>query len=410
MAILIRAPWVVPVTAPPVADGGVLLDRRGTVLAVGPFSRVAGGPAARRYAGGELQVRVVDGILMPALVNAHVHLELAWLAGRVAPGGPMPAWIERLLAVRERQPIPDTLMLQAGARLLADLHRQGVGAVLDIGNQPAAANIGHPAARPCRLFLREFLGSEPPPSGSTGEPVTAHAPYSCWPRLLLWAKEESRRLGTPFSIHLAESGEELSFLRHGSGPFADFFRRRGLVPPPCPGQGPVAYLDRLGLLDGQTACVHAVHLSSADMALLARRGARIVLCPGSNRFIGVGRPDVAAMLAAGLRPALGTDSPASNETISLWREMRLLAEEHPAIAPADILRMATLAGADLLGLDGWGRIEPGATGPLIVVRPVSRAGKRHPFPVPGPADTTGPEDVERFLLHCGEECQVEWLP
>ncbi len=416
MATLVRAPWLVPIVGPPVADGGVLLDDRGRVLAAGPFSDVAAHPALRQWGRRASAWRAVDGVLMPALVNAHTHLELAWLAGRVGPGGPMPAWIERLLFVRERHPVPDTVMRRAAERLLAELHDQGVAAVLDIGNRSAASALDPPPGssgrRLYRLFLHELLGAEPPPTPPEA-PVTAHAPYSCGPRLLTWAKKESQRQGVPFSIHLAESAEEVVFLRHGSGPFADFFRRRGLVPPSRPGLDPIAYLDRLGVLDASTVCVHVVHATSNDLALLARRGVKVVLCPGSNRFIGVGRPDVAGMLAAGLLPALGTDSPASNERISLWREMRLLAEDHPDLAPADILKMATLAGAGTLALDGWGKIAAGATGPLIVVRPGGRQRKNKNTPAAIPQwdalrRATG-QEIEAFLVQHGEHCEVEWL-
>lgn len=394
MAVLFRARQLVSMSAPPLADGAVLVDDTGIVRRIGPYRHLADETATRRD---------IDGILMPALVNAHVHLELTPLAGRIAPGGPMPTWIERLLSVREAAAVSDEAMLAAGQRLLAALQEQGVGAVLDIGNRPAAAaiDVAGPEGHIQKIFLREVLGPGPEASEAVrrdvaeeGEGVTAHAPYSCSAELLVWVKERCRRRGDLFSIHVAESADEVEYLTSGRGEFVDFFARRGITPPPSPGMRPVSYLDRLGVLDRRTVCVHAVHVEADEIELLARRGARIVLCPGSNRFIGVGRPPVARMLEAGLLPGLGTDSPASNEIVSLWREMRILAEDQPAVAPETIVAMATLGGAAALGIEErCGRIAPGTGTPLLAVRPA--------------APTLA--EVFEYLVHHGETCEVEWL-
>ena len=81
------------------------------------------------------------------------------------------------------------------------------------------------------------------------------------------------------------------------------------------------YLDSLGVLDSNTLCVHAVHVSKAEIVTLAEKKVRVCLCPGSNRFLGVGKAPVTEFLAHGILPALGTDSRASNTRLSMWREM-----------------------------------------------------------------------------------------
>ena len=124
--------------------------------------------------------------------------------------------------------------------------------------------------------------------------------------------------------------------------------------------GSVKYLHKLGLLDSKTVCVHCVHVSKEEIGLLAGTGAKVCLCPGSNRYLGVGKAPVTSFLEHGILPALGTDSLTSNPELSLWREMRLLAEDHPTLHPADILRMATLGGATALGLEKqFGSLEVG---------------------------------------------------
>lgn len=120
------------------------------------------------------------------------------------------------------------------------------------------------------------------------------------------------------------------------------------------------YLQRLGVLDPKTLCVHCVHVTENEIQLLAEKGAHVCLCPGSNRFLRVGKAPVERMLRHGLLPAIGTDSIASNEALDIWREMRILSEDHPEAKPAKILEMATLGGASALHCEGlFGSLAPG---------------------------------------------------
>ena len=128
------------------------------------------------------------------------------------------------------------------------------------------------------------------------------------------------------------------------------------------------YLHQLGLLDDKTLCVHCIHVSEAEIRLLNKAGSKICLCPGSNRYLGVGKAPVAKYLQAGMLPSLGTDSLASNPEISMWREMQQLAEDHPDVDPTDILAMATAGGAEALGLDSEiGTLEPGKQARFLTV-------------------------------------------
>ena len=101
---------------------------------------------------------------------------------------------------------------------------------------------------------------------------------------------------------------------------------------------------------------------------MAGTGVKVCLCPGSNRFLGVGSAPVERYLAQGILPALGTDSLASNPELSLWREMRLLAEASDAPDPSVIFAMATLGGAQALHLDAHlGSLEPGKEADVLAV-------------------------------------------
>ena len=137
------------------------------------------------------------------------------------------------------------------------------------------------------------------------------------------------------------------------------------------------YADRLGALHPRLVAAHGVQVDAADREILARRGVHVVLCPRSNRNLGVGAADVPALLAAGVRLALGTDSLASAETLDVLDDAVLLHRQFPALDPAAIVRMATLGGAEALGFGDLGAIAPGEAG-----GPRLRAGAEASPPIP----------------------------
>ncbi len=187
--------------------------------------------------------------------------------------------------------------------------------------------------------------------------LAAHAPHSVSPALLRLLVER----GGPAAIHLAESRDEARFLCDGGGPWRGFLERRGLghVAFEPPGVGPVRYLEQSGALHSHLVAAHCVQVDAADREGLARHGVHVVLCPRSNRNLGVGQADAPALLASGVRLALGTDSLASAETLDVLDDAVLLHRQFPALEPAAIVRMATLGGALALGLDGLGALAPG---------------------------------------------------
>lgn len=324
----------------------------------------------------DARIHCSQGVLLPGLVNAHIHLELS-----AYPHIPCPApeetfcdWIRSLLQVRQEGQIePGESDDGMSRQMLQQQHDAGVLLLLDIGNvQPSPPSVNpHPAHV---TFLLELLG----PTAKAEEQVlarisslpdsvmaTAHALYSTTPVIITALKQRADRLHHIFSIHLAESTDEIELLRSGKGCFRSFLEERGAWENsfPCPGidsHGAVEYLERLGLLDAGLLCVHCVHVSEKEVQMLAVRGCKVCLCPGSNRFLGVGVAPLEQMLRHNLLPALGTDSIASNEELDLWREMQILREDHPEVPPAMVMAMATLGGAAALGREqDFGTLAPG---------------------------------------------------
>lgn len=397
-----RAPWIIPVTRPVLADGGIAV-RQGRIVAVGPFADLRAGFSGSPVVDHEQQV------LLPGLVNAHAHLELSHLShlNQTRPAG-FTTWVEALLAARMADGRSDEEILAAAADTLARMHADGVIAVADIGNTPVARSLQETFPG-VLLHFTEYLGH-----GRAGLPAhldrlareesrtccTAHAPYSVHAVLLRELKKRARRLGHIFPIHVAETAAEVEMVSTGRGELPAFLRRRGFWdgsfrPTGIDNTGSVQYLHDLGVLDDKTLCVHAVHVSEGEIGLLAAAGAGVCLCPGSNRFLAVGHPPLAGFLRHGLLPALGTDSLASNPELSLWQEMRLLARAHPRVAPADILAMATLGGARALHLDELGSLEEGRRADILAIA----------LPTPPAHD----DELYEFLVTAGRSIQPRWI-
>ena len=199
--------------------------------------------------------------------------------------------------------------------------------------------------------------------------LAAHAPHSASRPLL----EALRARGGPAAMHLAESPTESRFLAGEEGEWSAFLRRRvGDVPFTAPGVSPVRYAADLGLLHPRLVAAHCVQVDAADIDLLARSGAHIAVCPRSNRNLRVGIPPVPAMRDAGVRLCLGTDSLASAPSLELIDDAVALHREFPSLEQTAILHMATLGGAEALGLADLGAIAPGKRAALAFA-PAERA-------------------------------------
>ncbi len=187
--------------------------------------------------------------------------------------------------------------------------------------------------------------------------AVAHAPYSCSKEVLLYCKELADKHKIPFTIHLSESQFE----------YDKFLAETGL--------SPVEYLDSLGVLDRNTVAVHAVCLSEKDIEIIAKRGIGISHNPKSNLKLANGFSPVSQLLKAGVKIGLGTDGAASNNNLNMYEEIGFTARMHkgftknPTVLNArEVLRMATIGGAEVLGLaEKTGSLEIGKLADLQIV-------------------------------------------
>jgi cytosine/adenosine deaminase-related metal-dependent hydrolase len=210
--------------------------------------------------------------------------------------------------------------------------------------------------------------------------LSPHAPYSVWPSLWRRADRFCAERGLRWSSHLLESPFEDAFLRDGTGPLRDHLEGLGVWDGsfPVPGVSPVELLESEGVLGERALFVHGVHLSDAGIARVAASGASICLCPRSNRFLGLPSPPVRSLIEHGVSLCLGTDSLASNHDLSVWGEMRELAEIAPGLTDPAIVALATAGGARALGFeDRFGTLEAGKEARLLAVD-ATGSGDRDP--------------------------------
>lgn len=387
----------------PIPDAAVLIDER-RIVAIGPRDEVLARPGAAEHERRDYGA----AILLPGLVNAHIHLEYTHL-------GPIPArqrffpWLQDLVRWSARQGPEEWLAsardgaarcLRAGVTCLGEIvtRGQGLAAMVEAGLH-GVAYIEFLGGRgvdlePALARLDARVAEATTIIQATGDPglrcgLSPHTPYTVTQPGIRAVAERAHRSGVPLAMHLAETAGEVALLLDGTGEIAEFLR--SIEPdgrprePYCAGGyglGPVAYVEAHGLFapGHPTLLIHGVHLGPEDIASIAARHAAIALCPRSNTLLECGDAPVAALMDAGIPLGIGTDSLGSNNDLDLFAELRALAgivrrqraERGEPINEAALARrllgFATAEGARALALDDrLGTLAPGKLADLAVL-------------------------------------------
>ena len=315
-------------------------------------------------------------MLMPGLVNAHCHLDYTAMRGRIPKVRGFARWIESIgRAKRQWKALDYRSSIMAGMR---EALASGTTAMVNWICLPAALpSRGVPPMRVWWLWeqIAYRPGSVPSPSGwsawrqrvqGTGRAwkagIAPHAPYTCTEEILHAAAAWSGNARLPWSIHVGESKDEWRMFREARGALFNFMREMGRPMMDCDGRTPLAAAwDAVSASTAPVLLVHANLLSRVDLARLgaaSRRGRPIAVvhCPRSTERLGHPAFPLRALRAAGVPVVLGTDSLASNDDLSMFAEMRAMADGQPSLRPHEILAMATVGAAQAIGAGGaWGR-------------------------------------------------------
>lgn len=335
------------------------------------------------------KVNLTGDILHPGFVNAHSHLELSFLKGKLAPGMGFTDWIAEV--VKKRGKASPARVNSAIKNAITRMIRSGTTCVGDITSSGKVTP--HILASGLRaVVFHEAIGLDPEKAGlklkqmvdgverAQGSEivthgVSPHAVYSVSIALMRGVADYAAIRGKPLAIHLAETLEESLFSRKGTGPFRDLLAQLKVdVPGGHPHKGPVKAVQETGALTGATL-IHLNHPGRGDLARVKKAGACVVVCPNSNRWFGrsvTGHP-LRELLEKSIPVALGTDSLASNLDLDMAAEMTAALEDFPFLTPGDVFQMATIGGATALKLPkGCGSLHVGA--PLDAVAVHANAG------------------------------------
>jgi len=384
------ASHLLPVSSPPI-EGGALLVDKGSIVEVGKLSDLLS-----RYSA---PVTEFPGCaVIPGLVNAHSHLELthfpSWKLRKGIDYSPRTYvdWVIQVIKIRRgltRHELEQSVL--EGIRISLE---SGTTAVGEIVSDPWLLNFYRLSPLAGRLYL-EAIGQDPLRCGELLElldetlagfdgtgllpGISPHAPHTLSAGFFgdLVALAERRRV--PLAVHLAESRAEVDFLFDSGGGIAGklypFVGWESYLPPPRR-TTPAVYLDSLGVLRPGTVAVHCVHITPAEAEIMKERCVAVVLCPRSNDRLDVGNAPVRLLRKSGIPLALGTDSLASNDSLSLLDEARFLLDRFPGeFTPAETLRLATLSGAEAIGLEQMvGSLETGKRADFLVMSLPGRGG------------------------------------
>jgi 5-methylthioadenosine/S-adenosylhomocysteine deaminase len=324
--------------------------------------------------------QVIDArgtIIMPGLINAHGHTAMTLFRG-LADDLPLKEWLfEKIFPAEARHLKKETVywgsllgcveMIASGTTTISDgyffqdataaaFDRAGMRALVAQGviDFPAP---GVPDPRENLNAGKRFIEKWLHFSERIRPGLFCHSLTTCSESTLRGAMEISEEFSLPLQIHLSETSHEVAeVLLHT-------------------GRRPAFYLDDIGVANDHLIAVHAVHIEESEMQLLAERKTKIVHVPESNMKLASGAAKTSQMLKMGLKMALGTDGCASNNNLDLFQEMGTAARlgkvstSNPVnMDAATVLKMATIWGAEVLGLEkDIGTIEVGKKADIIII-------------------------------------------
>jgi len=368
--IVITGGTVLTMAGPNIDHGAVAIDG-GRIVAVGKAADIA-----KKY-GGKSTIQT-SGAILPGFVNAHTHVPMTLFRG-IADDLDLMDWLQHYIFPAEAKNVTADFvtwgtrlaaaeMIQSGTTTFADMYyfesdiaretkKAGLRGVLGetVIDFPVPDNKTWPEAMAyVRKYAKEWKGD------SLITPAIApHAPYTVSREHLIEVRKLATELGIPILIHVSETKNEL----------ADVAKK-------ADGMTPGAYLDSIGFLGKDVVAAHGVWLTADEIKTFAQRGTGVAHCPESNMMLASGIAPVVDMRKGGMNVGLGTDGPAgSNNNLDMVEEAASAARlqkigrmDPKALSARDVLEMATIGGARVLGLaDKIGTIEEGKRADVIVI-------------------------------------------
>lgn len=364
----IAANYVFPVSSSPVRNGILVIDRNGRIKDL-----IDPGEDLRESE----NLEFYNGILVPGFVNTHTHLELSHLKGKIIPGTGLPRFIFEIGRHRENE---KSIISDAAARGVYEMEENGIVAAGDVSNTDVSFHLKAKGKINFHTFV-EVFGLKP---GEAKDKVlegirllnlikekfhhpaslSPHAPYSISVELLTGISEYIHNNPAPVTFHNQECMEELQMFLNNEGKLKSVLEKTGLdmTKWKSPGISSLTWMlenlpEKIKILS-----VHNTYTPEKDIAIACKRDAPVywTLCPRANQYIENRLPDVLSILRHSEKITIGTDSLASNKTLSILDELITLHEHFPEISLEKLIRWGTLNGAKALDMDSdLGSFETG---------------------------------------------------
>ena len=359
--MIIRARVVVTMDGPPIENGAVAISED-RIIDVGTFADV------EKHSPGEV-LDLGEYALLPGLINAHCHLDYTCLRGKIPRSDSFTKWIGAINAEKAKLAADDYIKsINAG---FVEARSYGTTTIANLVAFPElVAEIDEPIRT---WWFAELIDVREPDRASEivdraigslkaakNWGLAPHAPFTASANLFRRCEEVARAETISLTTHLAESAEEMSMFGGASGPLYEFMKEIGRDMDDCGSTTPLSvFLKLLGALSARALpnndrtwiVAHLNGLTEADLNLLKALGNRfhLVHCPRSHEYFQHSTFEYKKLRNLGFNICLGTDSLASNDDLSLFREMRAFRKNHSGVFPEDIVSMATVNPAKALG-------------------------------------------------------------
>jgi len=372
----LSADYIFPASSEPVRDGVVVLNESGEVIdLLNPNNGITIPGKIEHY----------QGIIVPGFINAHCHLELSHLKGKIPKDTGLVSFLKAVISQRTADEEDVLIAMKTNDQLMFE---NGVVAVGDISNNHLSKSVKLNSKISYHTFV-ELLGFDPEKAEivfnkalklkSDFAPLPAsivpHAPYSVSEKLFGLLREYSETHKNLCSMHNQESQAETDFFMNKGGEFLDLYKMLNLDLNFFKARYQSSIQSILPLLSAKqkTLLVHNTYTSPEDIATVLASGIDInwCFCPNANLYIEGRLPDIYQFLANDLKITLGTDSLASNDKLCVLSELKVIKAYFPELPFSQTIRWATLNGAEFLGIDKrFGSIEKGKTPGLNLIENV----------------------------------------
>ena len=357
-------------------NGAVIIDDGGKIKFAGHSKDIDNIESYR-------SIDLGNSAIVPGFINTHTHLELTHLHKCIESNGNFTNWIRQLVDRKKSWSESEYTLsvrdgikssLKSGTTTIADITRNGI----------ALSELLTSKIR--KLLFFEIINFNPDTAEDTINEfkdlianintddllslgIFPHAPYTVSDRLYRSCKSVSDELNIIIATHIAETKDEVEFLTRGTGDFVSLLNDFNMLKKwEHPGLSPINYLKNIGFLENGCILIHCNYLSEDEIDLIEKTKSNVVFCPRSHEYFRHDDHPFVVLKNRDINISLGTDSLASNDTLSILDEMKFIRKHYRDMEPQDIFYMGTIAGAVALKMDdSIGRLYPGYYADIAVI-------------------------------------------